>query len=102
MSLVNVHRAIRFSLSQYNAVDIANNTAKRQQYKHVDVKKSFYKLINNAPYEHTIENVARRSNICLVNDMEKTRKLAERPHYVDFRVFDVNNKKFRTEMEEHD
>ena len=44
--------------------------------------------MNNAPYGKTIENVARRTDIKLLNDMEKARKLAEKPHFVDFRVFD--------------
>ena len=44
--------------------------------------------MNNAPYGKTIENVARRTNIRLLNDMEKEQKLAEKPHCVDFRVFD--------------
>ena len=52
------------------------------------MKKAFYKLMNNAPYGKTIENVARRTDIRLLNDMEKARKLAEKPHCVDFRVFD--------------
>ena len=102
MSLVNVHRAIRFSSSPYVAGYIANNTAKRQHDKHDDLKKSFYKLMNNAPYGKTIENVARRSDIRLLNDMEKARKLAEKPHCVDFRVFYINLKTFPTEIEEHD
>ena len=38
----------------------------------------------------TIENVARRSHIRLLNDMEKARKLADIPHCVDFRVFDLD------------
>ena len=100
MSLVNIHRAIRFSSSPYIAGYIANNTAKRQQYKHDDVKKSFYKLMNNAPYGKTIENVARRSDIRLLNDMEKARKLAEKPHCVDFRVFDGDVKQLPKEIEE--
>ena len=44
--------------------------------------------MNNAPYGKTIENVARHTDIRLLNDMEKARKLAEKPHSVDFRVFD--------------
>ena len=44
--------------------------------------------MNNAPYWKTIENVARRTDIRLLNDMEKARKLAEKPHCLDFRVFD--------------
>ena len=70
MALVKVHRAIRFKLSPYVASYFANNTAKRQQFKHDDVKKAFYKLMNNAPYVKTIENVARRTDIRLLNDME--------------------------------
>ena len=44
--------------------------------------------MNNASYGKTIENVARRTDIRLLNDMEKARRLAEKPHCVDFRVFD--------------
>ena len=83
-----MHRAIRFKSSPYVASYIANNTAKRKQFKHDDVKKAFYKLMNNALYGKTIENVARRTDIRLLNDMEKARRLAEKPHCVDFRVLD--------------
>ena len=44
--------------------------------------------MNNTSYGKTIENVARRTDIRLLNDMEKARRLAEKPHCVDFRVFD--------------
>ena len=87
MRLVKVHRAIRFNSSPYVARYIANNTEKRKQFKHDNVKKAFYKLMNNAPYGKTIENVAWRTDIRLLNDMEKARKLAEKPHCVDLRVF---------------
>ena len=88
MRLVKVHRAIRFKSSPYDASYIGNNTAKRQQFKHDVVKKAFYKLMNNGPYGKTIKNVARQIDIRLLNDMEKARRLAEKPHCVDFRVFD--------------
>ena len=83
-----MHRAIRFKSSFYVASCIPNNTAKRQQFKHDDIKKAFYKLMNNAPYGKTIESVARRTDIRLLNDMEKARRLAEKPHCVDYCVFD--------------
>ena len=88
MRLVKIYRAIRFNSSPYVAKYIANNTEKRKQFKHDDVMKAFNKLMNNAPYGKTIENVARRTDIKMLNDMEKARKLAEKPHCVDFRVFD--------------
>ena len=88
MKLLKLHRSIRFKSSPYVASYIANNTAKRQQFKHDDVKKAFYKLMNNAPYGQTIENFARRTDIRLLYDMEKARMLAEKPHCVDNRVFD--------------
>ena len=53
-----------------------------------NVKKAFFKFMNNAPYGTTIENVVRRTDIQIVNDMEKARKLTEKPHCVVFRVFD--------------
>ena len=76
MRLSKVHRAIRFKSSPYVATYIANNTAKRQQFKHDDVKKFVYKLMINAPYGKTIDNVARRSDIRLLNDMKKAQRSA--------------------------
>ena len=83
-----MNRTIRFKSSPNFASYIATNTAKRYQCKHDDVKKAFSKLMNNAPCEKTIENGARRTDIRQLNDMEKARMLADKPHCVDFRVFD--------------
>ena len=59
MRLVKVHRAIRFKSSHFVASYIANNTAQRQQLEYDEVKKVYYKLMNNALYAKTTENVAR-------------------------------------------
>ena len=88
MRLVKLHRAIRFKPSPYVSSYIANNTAKREDFNHDDVKKAFYKLMNNALYEKTIENVAQQIDICWLNEMESARRLAEKPHCVNLRVFD--------------
>ena len=88
MRLVKVHIAVGFKSSPYVASYIANNTAISQQYKHYDVKQAFYKLMNNVPYGQTFENVAQRTAIRLLNDMEKERRLAEKPHCLNFRGFD--------------
>ena len=78
-----MHRAIRFKSSACVANNIANNTAKRQHYKHDDFKKAFYKLMNNAPYIKSIKHVARQTNIRFLNNMEQAQKLSEKPHCID-------------------
>ena len=83
-----MHRAIRLKSSPYVASYIANNTEKLKQFKHDDVQTAFYKLMNNAADGKTIENVARRTDIRLLNYMEKARRFAEKPHCVDFHVLD--------------
>ena len=70
MKLLTAHRAIRFNSLPYVAGYIANNTEKRKKFKQNDVKKSFYKLMNNAPYGKTIENVARGTDIRLLKHGE--------------------------------
>ena len=84
MMLVKVLSAIRFKSSPYVASYIANNTAKCQQFKQDNV----YKLINNAPYGQIIDNVARRYDIRLLNDMKKVRRLAVKSVFVDFCKFE--------------
>ena len=42
---------------------------------HDDVKKTFYKLMNNAPYGKKIEIVARRTDIRLLNNMDKNAEI---------------------------
>ena len=45
-------------------------------------------MMNNALYGKTIENVERRIDIRLLNNMEKARTKEVKPHCVDYRVFD--------------
>ena len=54
MRLVKIHHSICFNSSPYVAGYIAKNTEKRKQFKHDNVKKALYQLMNNAPYGKTI------------------------------------------------
>ena len=74
MKLVQVHRAIRFATNPYFEPYINNNTQKQRQCKTDEVKRNFYKLMNNAPYGKTIENLAKRSDIRLVTEEDKALK----------------------------
>ena len=69
---------------------IQHNTERRFANREDETKKNFYKGMNLAPYGKTIENVAKRSDIRLLVDPNKMRKLAEQPHCIDLRVFAEN------------
>ena len=90
MKLTKVHRGITFTGLAYLAGFIKHNTEMRQANRGDETKKNFYKLMNNAPYGKTIENVAKRSDIRLIVDELKAVKLAEKPHCIDFRMFAEN------------
>lgn len=66
IKLLNKYRTIRFTASLYFKPNINNNTQKRQQCKTDKVKLHIFKLMNNALYGNTIENVTKRSYIRLV------------------------------------
>ena len=85
-----MHHAIRFTASFYFVPNINNNKQKRRQCKTGEVKQNFYKLMNNALYGKTIENLAKQSYILLGTEEDKARQLAEKPHCQYFRIFDEN------------
>ena len=90
MKLTKVHRGIKFTAQPYLAAYIQHNTERRFANRTDETKKNFYKLMNNSPYGKTIENMAKRSDIRLLINPDKVRKLAEQPHCIDFRVFSEN------------
>jgi hypothetical protein len=87
MHLTKMNIGIKFTSALKLTSYIANNTAKRKQFQHDEVLKPLYKLLNNAVFGKTIENVAKRSDIRLTNDATIARKLSEKPHCIDFRIF---------------
>ena len=90
LRLTKVHRGIKFTADPYMAGYIQHNTERRFANRDDETKKNFYKGMNLAPYGKTIENVAKRSDIRLLIDPDKMRKLAEQPHCIDLRVFAEN------------
>ena len=90
MKLTKVHRGIKFTALAYMAGYIKHNTEMRFKNRADETKKNFYKGMNLSPFGKTIENVAKRSDIRLLIDPDKMRKLAEQPHCIDLRVFAEN------------
>ena len=55
-----------------------------------ETQRSFFKLMNNAHYGKTIENVGKRTDIRLLNDETKAYRLTEKPHCIYFKIFTEN------------
>ena len=55
---------------------IKYNTDQRAAAGEDECKRTFFKMMNNAPYEKTIENVAKRTNIKVLTDIDKPRRFA--------------------------
>jgi hypothetical protein len=66
------------------------NTAQRARHRNDECKKDVCKLANNSVFGKFIENLAKRSDIKLLRDYRKARKLAEKPHCIDWELFARN------------
>ena len=88
--VTKVHRGVKFVAEAMLQPYIQYNTEQRAAAGTDECKRAFFKMMNNAPYGKTIENVAKRSDIRLLTDENQARRLAEKPHCVQFRAFDEN------------
>ena len=79
IKVTKVHRAIRFEVKAMLADYIKFNTDQRAAAGKDECKRTFFKMMNNAPDGNTIENVSNRTNIKVLTDMEKARRMAEKP-----------------------
>lgn len=82
MKLTKVHRGIKFTALAYMAGYIKHNTEMRFKNREDKTKNNYYKGMNLASFGKTIENVSKRSDIRLLIDADKMRKLAEQPHCI--------------------
>ena len=53
-------------------------------------RKALYKLMNNAVYRKTMENVRNRIDLKLVNNKKDYLKYASKPSYMSHKIFDIN------------
>uniref|UniRef100_UPI00358F5AC0 uncharacterized protein n=1 Tax=Myxine glutinosa TaxID=7769 RepID=UPI00358F5AC0 len=84
-----IHRVLKFNQSHWLKGYIDFNTQRRTESK-TDFEKDFYKLMNNAVFAKTMENVRKRQNIRLSTSWEQASKLINRPSFTRAEVFTEN------------
>ena len=89
MQLTKIHRVLSFDQSPWLKSYIDFNTSMRARAKN-DFEKSFFKLMNNAMFGKTMENLRKRRNIELISKEEQLRKRVIQPSFKDFKIFHEN------------
>ena len=84
-----VHRVIKFNQRASHKEYIDMNTELRKNARN-DFGKDFFKLMNNAVFGKTMENVRKHRDIKLVNTDTKRNKLVSEPNYHTTKWFSEN------------
>ncbi len=87
--LRKVHRVLKFNQSPWMRGYINLNTSRRAAAK-TNFEKDFFKLMNNAVFGKTMENIRKRVNIELVNDVNRRNKLVSDDDFVSMKIFNEN------------
>ena len=84
--ITKIHRVLCFKQKAWLEPYIKANTLKRQQATS-EFEKDFFKLMNNAFFGKTMENVRKRRNIDIISTSEKFKKLVAQPTFKSLTVF---------------
>ena len=87
--LKKVHRVIQFNQEAWLKPYIDVNTELRKKAKN-DFEKDFFKLMNNAVFEKTMENVRKHRDIKLATTDKRRNKLVSDPNYYTIKCFSKN------------
>ena len=80
MKLKKVHRGVKFKQSAWLRPWIDFNTKKRKEAKS-DFEKDMFKLMNNAVYGKTMENVRNHIDFEFVSTQDRIQKCVNNPNY---------------------
>ena len=86
MRVTKIHRIISFTQSKWLKPYIDFNTERRKAAKN-DFEKDFFKLMNNAVFGKTMENLRKHQNVELVNDGRRLRRLTSKPNFKSCKIF---------------
>lgn len=86
IKLAKVHRVLKFNQTPWLKDYIDLNTKLRAEASS-DFHKSFFKLMNNAVFGKTMENIRKRVDIKLVTNEKKAEKWISRTNFVDRTIF---------------
>ena len=78
--LKNIHRVIQFNQEAWLKPYIDMNTKKRKEAKN-EFEEDFFKLMNNAVFGKTMENVRKHRDIKLVRTDKRRNRLVSEPNY---------------------
>ncbi|CAL1296423.1 unnamed protein product [Larinioides sclopetarius] len=89
LKLVKILRILKFRQTPWLKAYINFNTEQRKQAK-TTFEKDFFKLLNNAVYGKTMENLRNRIKFDIVQTKKKAEKLVASPAFHSFTIFDEN------------
>ena len=89
LKLKKIHRVIEFEQGTWLKNDIDFNTNLKAKATN-DFEKDFFKLMNNAVFGKTMENVRKHRDIKLVKTDKKRNKLVSEPNYHTVKLIDDN------------
>ena len=87
--LKNIHRVIQFNQEAWLKPYIDMNTKKRKEAKN-EFEEDFFKLMNNAVFGKTMENVRKHRDIKLVRTDKRRNRLVSEPNYHTTKYFSEN------------